>query len=63
MDLGLAGRSFLVLASSRGLGRAIARELAEAGAKVMLSGRSEAALQKAADVVVFDHLTVGERAT
>ena len=49
MDLGLAGRSFLVLASSRGLGRAIARELAAAGAKVMLSGRSEAALQKAAE--------------
>lgn len=39
MDLGLAGRTAIVCASSRGLGRACARKLAEAGCTVVINGR------------------------
>ncbi len=48
MDLGLTGKSILVLASSRGLGKASALEFARAGARVMLSSRSEAKLAETA---------------
>ncbi len=44
MDLGIAGRNALVCASSRGLGRACAVELARAGARVLINGRDEARL-------------------
>ena len=44
MDLGIAGRNALVCASSRGLGRACAAELARAGARVVINGRDEARL-------------------
>jgi 3-oxoacyl-[acyl-carrier protein] reductase len=39
MDLGIAGRTALVCASSRGLGKACARALAEAGCEVVINGR------------------------
>ncbi|NVO15638.1 MAG: SDR family oxidoreductase [Rhodoplanes sp.] len=39
MDLGLAGRTAIVCASSRGLGRACAQRLAEAGCTVVINGR------------------------
>ena len=39
MDLGIAGRNAIVCASSRGLGRACATELARAGARVAINGR------------------------
>ncbi|GAB4067868.1 SDR family oxidoreductase [Ancylobacter sonchi] len=39
MDLGLRGRTALVLGSSRGLGEAIARTLAAEGARVIVCGR------------------------
>src|SRR3546814_713434 len=42
MDLGLTGRRALVLASTRGLGRAIATALAAEGAAVSICGRSDA---------------------
>ena len=42
MDLGIAGRSALVCASSKGLGRACARRLAEAGCRVAINGRDAA---------------------
>jgi len=48
MDFGLAGTSALVSASTRGLGYAIARGLAAEGARVAISGRTQAAADKAA---------------
>ena len=47
MELGLKNKSALVLASSSGLGKAIAMELAREGARVMLCGRSEEQLKRA----------------
>ncbi len=48
MDLGIAGRKAIVCASSRGLGKACARALAEAGCEVVMNGRDEARLAAAA---------------
>ncbi len=48
MDLGIAGRKAIVCASSRGLGKACARALAEAGCEVVLNGRDEQKLAAAA---------------
>ena len=51
MDLGLADKVALVAASSRGLGRAIAEELAAEGASVIICARGEEALRStAADI-------------
>ena len=44
MDLGIAGRKAIVCASSRGLGRACALALAEAGCDIIINGRDDAAL-------------------
>ena len=48
MDLGLAGRVALVTAASRGLGRAVATELAREGARVVISSRDEETLYRTA---------------
>jgi 3-oxoacyl-[acyl-carrier protein] reductase len=48
MDLGIAGRKAIVCASSRGLGRACARALAEAGCSVVVNGRDAATLEATA---------------
>ena len=48
MDLGLAGRKAIVCASSRGLGRACARALAEAGCEVVINGRDSKPLEATA---------------
>jgi 3-oxoacyl-[acyl-carrier protein] reductase len=45
MDLGIAGRKAIVCASSRGLGRACAFALAEAGCEVVINGRDAAKLE------------------
>ena len=47
MDLGLTGRVALVAAASRGLGRAIAEELAGEGAKIIICARDAEALERA----------------
>jgi 3-oxoacyl-[acyl-carrier protein] reductase len=48
MDLGIAGRKAIVCASSRGLGFACAKALAQAGCEVVINGRDEARLTAAA---------------
>mgnify|MGYP006308366687 CR=1 FL=1 len=44
MDLGLQGKTALVMSSSRGLGAGIARALAAEGVHVLVTGRTEARL-------------------
>ena len=44
MDLGIKGRKAIVCASSRGLGKACAMELARAGCDVVINGRDEKTL-------------------
>jgi len=51
MDLGIKGRTALVLASSRGLGLACSRALAREGCNVFINGRDEARLAGAADAI------------
>jgi 3-oxoacyl-[acyl-carrier protein] reductase len=46
MDLGIRGRSALVTASSKGLGRATAIALAAEGARVVICARNEGALRE-----------------
>src|SRR5207248_8705260 len=48
MDLGLNGRSALVTAASRGLGRACAEALIGEGAEVFISSRDEASIASTA---------------
>lgn len=45
MDFGIVGRTALVAASSKGLGRAVAEELAAEGARVILCARGAEALE------------------
>jgi NAD(P)-dependent dehydrogenase (short-subunit alcohol dehydrogenase family) len=47
MDLGLEGKKAVVTAASRGIGLAIAQELASAGADVAICARSEGGLESA----------------
>ena len=51
MDLGIAGKRALVLASSRGLGKGIAVALAREGAHVLLCGRSAETLKANYDAI------------
>jgi 3-oxoacyl-[acyl-carrier protein] reductase len=48
MDLGIAGRTAIVCASSKGLGRGTALALAQAGCTVVMNGRNAAVLEEAA---------------
>ena len=48
MDLDIAGRNAVVCASSRGLGKACAFELARAGCTVVVNGRDKTALEETA---------------
>lgn len=47
MDLGLSGKNALVTGSSKGLGFAVAEELAREGANVLICGRTEETLKAA----------------
>ena len=49
MDLGIAGKSAIVCASSRGLGKACAAALAAEGVNVVIAARTEATLLAAAE--------------
>lgn len=49
MDLGIAGRKAIICASSKGLGRACAKSLAEAGCEVVINGRNREAVEATAE--------------
>jgi len=51
MDLGIKGKKAFVLASSKGLGRGVALELAKEGVSVALCGRSEESLKEAQSLI------------
>src|SRR4051812_31183806 len=51
MDLELTDKVAIVAAASKGLGRAIAQELANEGARVVICARGEAALNRARDEI------------
>ncbi len=54
MDLGIAGRNAIVCASSKGLGRACAVELARAGARVAINGRDAALLDQVREEIAAE---------
>jgi gluconate 5-dehydrogenase len=58
----LDGRLALVTGSSAGIGLALARALAQAGAPVVLNGRNAEALERAASTLRSEGLTVHARA-
>lgn len=55
MDLGLDGKVALVAAASKGLGRAVAEELAAEGCKVVICARDGAVLEKTAREISARH--------
>ncbi len=61
MDMGIGGKTALVVASSKGIGYASARQLAAEGARVILCARGADALSEAAGttIQVDGGLTVG----
>lgn len=54
MDLGLAGKTAIICASSHGLGKACAQELARARCRIVLNGRDGAALAETAAAIRGD---------
>ncbi|MGO1058487.1 SDR family oxidoreductase [Planococcus sp. FY231025] len=51
MDLGLTGKSVIVMAGSKGLGKATALEFAREGAKVVIGSRNKEELEKTAAAI------------
>jgi NAD(P)-dependent dehydrogenase (short-subunit alcohol dehydrogenase family) len=62
MQIDLSGRAALVTGASKGIGKAIAAALAEAGAGVMLSSRKQEALDEAAAGMTGDVATFAANA-
>ena len=59
MDLGLKGKQAIVCASSRGLGRACAQALAEAGVNLVINGlNAERLTQVAEEIATATGVTV-----
>ena len=54
MDLGISGKTAIVCAASRGLGRACAHSLAREGVKVTIMSRDEATLKATAEAIMAD---------
>jgi 3-oxoacyl-[acyl-carrier protein] reductase len=54
MDLGLDGRVALVCGSTRGIGRAVAKALAQEGARVAINGRHADAVARAAEQLTLE---------
>src|SRR5687768_17824009 len=54
MELGISGRTALVMGASRGLGRAVAAALAREGARVAMASRSRGRLEEAAAEIEGD---------
>ena len=57
MDLGLKGKTALVAAASKGLGRAVAEELAREGANLVICARGIRPLEEARQAI-FDETGV-----
>lgn len=55
MDLGISGRHAILLASSRGLGRACAESVAREGVHVVINGRTAADVETAIDELRATH--------
>jgi NAD(P)-dependent dehydrogenase (short-subunit alcohol dehydrogenase family) len=62
MEIDLTGRTALVTGASKGIGRATATALAEAGARVMLSSRKQDALDEAAGTIEGETATFAANA-
>jgi hypothetical protein len=63
MDLGLTGRRAIVTGGSKGIGLAVATELAAEGATVAICSRNEAELTAAAEQIAATGATVFHQAT
>ena len=51
MDLGIQGKSAIICASSRGLGKACASSLAANGVNIVLNGREQKVLNETASAI------------
>src|SRR5690625_4338722 len=51
MDLGLKGKSIIVTAASKGLGKATAKQFAAEGANIVISSRNESELKKTVEEI------------
>ena len=52
MDMGLAGKTAIICASSRGLGKGCATALASEGVNVLINGRNQEILDKTAEEII-----------
>jgi NAD(P)-dependent dehydrogenase (short-subunit alcohol dehydrogenase family) len=59
MEISLRGKTALVTGASRGIGAAIAKSFAEAGAQVMLSSRKEESLRAVVDETFWQNRYFG----